>query len=252
MRAALPAIEARGLRKEFVIGMRRTSLKRLMLSRGKVERKRIQALRGLDLTINAGEAVGLIGRNGSGKTTLLALIGKIYRPTAGKLVVHGGVAPLLELGAGFHPELTGVENIFLNGVILGLTRKQVAERMDSIIDFAELREFIDGPIRTYSVGMQLRLGFAVATHTDAAIVLVDEVLAVGDEGFQEKCYARLELLRDQGRTLIVVSHEMPKIRRAAQRVIWLDQGQIRMNGPTDEVVDAYLDWSHQNADTETG
>ena len=244
MSEAPAAIEARGLRKEFTVGVRRTSLRRLLLSRGRVTRKVVEALRGMDLTVPRGEALGLIGRNGSGKTTLLGLIGRIYRPTAGELTVRGSVAPLLELGAGFHLELTGVENIFLNGVILGLTRRQVAERMEAIIEFAELREFIDAPLRTYSVGMKMRLGFAVATHTDADIILVDEVLAVGDEGFQEKCYARLEELRRAGRTLIVVSHEMPKIRRAAGRVIWLDRGRVHRDGPTEQIVDEYLAYSH--------
>jgi len=241
---APPVIEAHGLEKEFVIAARRTSLRRMLISRGKVTRQHVHALRGVDITIRQGEAVGLIGKNGSGKTTLLALVGRIYKPTAGELIVNGGVAPLLELGAGFHYDLTGVENVFLNGVILGLTREQVAERLEAIIAFSELREFMDAPLRSYSAGMQLRLGFAIATHTDASILLVDEVLAVGDEAFQEKCYRRLDGLRDEGRTLVVVSHEMPKIRRAAERVIWLHEGQVRMDGPTGEVVDAYLAWSH--------
>ena len=248
--AGTPIIEARGLHKEFLITLHRGSLKALILSGGKVTRQHVHALNGIDLAVNPGEAVALLGRNGSGKSTFLSLVGRIYLPTRGELSVRGRVAPLLELGAGFHPDLTGRENIELNGVILGLTRKQVAERAESIIDFAEVRRFIDAPLRTYSSGMQVRLGFAVAVHTDAEIFVVDEALAVGDEEFQEKCFARIGELKAQSRTILFVSHEMTDVLRVATRVVWLDQGRIRMDGDPQTVVDRYLAQSHHLLEAE--
>jgi ABC-type polysaccharide/polyol phosphate transport system ATPase subunit len=166
----------------------------------------------------------VIGQNGSGKSTLLGLIARVYRPTAGVLEVNGRVAPLLELGAGFHPDLTGLENIYFNGVILGLTRKQIAERLDAIVQFAELEGYIDAPIRTYSSGMLMRLGFAVAAHVDADILLVDEVLAVGDARFQQKCYDKIRQFQREGRTILFVSHDMEAITQVAARALWLGQG----------------------------
>lgn len=241
---APPIIEARGLHKSFTLTLHRGSLKALLLSRARTVRQEVHALRGIDLAVQRGESVALLGRNGSGKSTLLSLVGRIYRPSSGSLEVRGSVAPLLELGAGFHGELTGRENIELNGVILGLTRRQVREREDEIIEFAELREFIDAPLRTFSSGMHMRLAFAVAVHTDAEILLVDEVLAVGDEEFQEKCFARIDALRAAGRTLLFVSHEMSDVLRVADRVVWLDRGEVRMDGAPRGVVEAYLAAAH--------
>ena len=237
-------ISARGLQKEFRVRVNLGSLKSLVLSGGRIKTKTVHALAGIDLDIKAGEAVALLGRNGSGKSTLLSLIGRIYKPTAGDLQVNGRVAPLLELGAGFHVELTGRENIELNGVILGLTRKQVAEREDAIIDFAEIREFIDAPLRTYSSGMIMRLGFSVAVHTDAEIFLVDEALAVGDEEFQEKCFARIAEMKARGRTIVFVSHEMTDVTRVADRVIWLQKGLLRADGEPRALVEEYLREAH--------
>jgi ABC-type polysaccharide/polyol phosphate transport system ATPase subunit len=239
-----PVIEARGLHKEFEIILHRGTVKALLLSGFKLKRQRVHALRGIDLTVRRGETVALLGRNGSGKSTLLSLIGRIYLPTSGSMEVRGRVAPLLELGAGFHPDLSGRENIELNGVILGLSREQVAERADSIIDFAEIREFIDGPLRNYSSGMQTRLGFSVAVHTEADIFLVDEVLAVGDEEFQEKCFAEIDRIKARGGTILFVSHEMTDVLRVATRVVWLDQGRVRMDGDPATVVDRYLAEAH--------
>ncbi len=239
-----PIIEARGLHKEFRLTLHRGSLKALILSGGKVTREQVHALNGIDLVVQPGEAVALLGRNGSGKSTFLSLVGRIYLPTCGELAVRGRVAPLLELGAGFHPDLTGRENIELNGVILGLTRKQVAEREEAIIDFAEVRRFIDAPLRTYSSGMQMRLGFSVAVHTDAEIFVVDEALAVGDEEFQEKCFGKIGELKERGRTILFVSHEMTDVLRVATRAVWLDEGRIRMDGDPQTVVDRYLAHSH--------
>ncbi len=239
-----PIIEARSLTKDFSITLHRGSLKGLILSGGWVKRQQVHALQGLDLQIRPGEAVALLGRNGSGKSTFLSLVGRIYRPTTGTLDVRGRVAPLLELGAGFHHDLSGRENIELNGVILGLTRQQVAEREDTIIDFAEMREFIDAPLRTYSSGMQARLAFSIAVHTDSEIVLVDEVLAVGDEEFQEKCFARMDAFKREQRTILFVSHEMTDVLRVATRVVWLDHGRVKRDGDPAAVVEEYLAEMH--------
>lgn len=242
-----PVIEARELRKEFALTLNRGSLKAFVLSRGRMRKQIVTALKGLDLAVHRGEAVALVGRNGSGKSTFLSLVGRVFKPTSGVLEVRGRVAPLLELGAGFHPDLTGLENIEMNGVILGLTRRQVAERMEAIIDFAELREFIDAPLRTYSSGMYMRLAFSVAVHTDAEIMLVDEVLAVGDEEFQEKCFARMDQFKAEGRTLLFVSHEMSDVLRVATRAVWLADGRVRMDGEPAPIVEGYLKEAHHEA-----
>jgi ABC-type polysaccharide/polyol phosphate transport system ATPase subunit len=247
-----PIIEARGLEKEFHIRKHLGSLKALVLSGGKVTHQVVHALRGIDLKIYPGESVALLGRNGSGKSTFLSLVARIYRPTAGSLEVRGQVAPLLELGAGFHIDLTGRENAELNGVILGLTRREVAERMDAIIDFAELREFIDAPLRTYSSGMILRLGFATAIHTKAEILVVDEALAVGDEEFQEKCFHTIEQKKAQGHTILFVSHELTDVTRAATRCVWLEHGRIREDGDPHQIVERYLREAHHLPEVQTG
>lgn len=241
---SVPIVAARDLGKQFAVALMRGSLKSALFLRAKMQQQTVDALKSVDLEIGPGEAVGLIGRNGSGKSTLLGLMARIYLPSKGRLEVRARVAPLLELGAGFHGDLTGRENIELNAVILGLTRAQVAEREQSIIDFAELQTFIDAPLRTYSSGMHMRLAFSVAIHTDADLLLIDEVLAVGDERFQEKCFARLEQLKAEGRTLVFVSHEMPDVLRVATRVIWLDRGVIRRDGDPDSVVEEYLAEAH--------
>jgi ABC-type polysaccharide/polyol phosphate transport system ATPase subunit len=197
------------------------------------------ALIDVNFRICAGESVALLGRNGSGKSTLLSLIGRIYKRTSGEIRVTRPVAPLLELGAGFHHELTGKQNVYLNGVILGLTHRQVDERFDAIVRFAELEDSIDFPIRTYSSGMLMRLGFAIASHTDAEILLVDEILAPADEEFQEKCYRRIREFQQEGRTILFVSHDMDAVRRVAERALWLDAGHLRADGPREEVIEAY-------------
>lgn len=222
-----------------------SSLKGILLSLFRY-RRRIevhQALQDVDLTIWRGETVGLIGVNGSGKSTLLGVIARVIRPTAGRVQVKGRVAPLLQLGVGFHPDLTGLENVYFNGIILGLTRQQIAERLPSIVRFAELEEFIDTPVRAYSSGMVLRLGFAVAVHTDPEIILMDEVLAVGDEAFQHKCLRKIQEFQHQGRTILLVSHDMNQVRHVATRVVWLHQGRIMADGPTDDVVAQYLQFT---------
>lgn len=197
------------------------------------------ALNQVDLNIFKGEMVGLIGPNGAGKSTLLKLIARIMRPTKGRVLVRGKVAPLLEFGAGFHPDLTGRENVFLNGSLLGFTNAEMEEKFDRIIEFAELWEFIDVPVRNYSSGMAARLGFAVATDIEPDILILDEVLSVGDESFQRKSLSRMESFRRQGATIILVSHNMDTIIEMCQRAAWLDHGQVKMIGTSGEVVEAY-------------
>jgi len=201
--------------------------------------REVWALQDVTFEVRRGEVLGIIGRNGSGKSTLLKVIARVLRPTMGRVWVKGRVAPLLELGGGFHPELTGRENIFLNGTLLGYSRREIAERFDWIVDFAELWDFIDVPLRTYSTGMVARLGFAVATAWEPDILLMDEVLAVGDEGFQRKCRARLSEFRENGTTVLLVSHNSGLIKQMCERALWLDSGRIRAFGDAENIIDLY-------------
>ena len=210
------------------------------LVKGRLKYDELWALRGVSLSIKKGEYVGLIGRNGAGKTTLLKVIAGILRPSSGKVRVEGRVVPLMELGAGFDPELTGRENIYLNGAIMGLSRKEMEKRAERIIEFSELGDFIDMPVKNYSSGMFMRLAFSVAMDVDPDILLVDEVLAVGDQGFQQKCKQRLEELKKKGITMVFVSHSMEDVKRLCPRTVWLESGMVKMDGPTEEVVEAYL------------
>ena len=199
-----------------------------------------RALDGVSFQIAPGESVALIGRNGSGKSTLLSILSRIYLPTAGEARLHGRMISLLELGVGFDAELTGAQNVFFNGVILGLSEDEVAASYDAILDFAELdRATMDLPVRMYSSGMQLRLGFAIAVHLSADLLLVDEGLAVGDEGFQEKCFRKMEEFKTEGKTILMVTHELDHVERLAGRVLWLDKGVIRRDGPVAEVLAEY-------------
>lgn len=197
------------------------------------------AVSDLTLQVPHGQMLGLIGRNGSGKSTLLKIIAGVYRPTLGRVHVHGTLAPLIELGAGFHQELTGRENIMLNGLLMGCSREQMTAREQRIIDFAEIGEFIDTPIKQYSSGMQTRLAFAVATEVDPDILILDEILAVGDAAFQQKCFARIENFRRAGKTILIVSHNMNQITDYCDRVILLDRGKIVADGSAAEVVETY-------------
>ena len=198
------------------------------------------ALRGINLEIFRGEIFGIIGRNGAGKSTLLKVVSRVLAPTEGRIWIKGRVSPLLELGAGFHPELTGRENIFLNGTILGHTRDDIKSKMDDILSFAELNGFIDAPLRTYSSGMVARLGFAVATAWQPEILILDEVLAVGDENFRAKCQARMQNFRSDGTTILLVTHDLTAINALCVQAAWLDQGKVCAVGATDEIIKAYL------------
>ena len=211
----------------------------IVLEAVSVAREGRTVLDGVSLAL-AERRIGVVGLNGSGKSTLLGTMTGIYRPTRGDVVMNGRVSALLDLGAGFHPDLTGLENVYLNASILGLSRREIRGRLDDIIAFAELERFIDAPIRTYSNGMILRLGFAIATQIDPDILLVDEVIAVGDEAFQQKCYAKVREMQQAGKTIIFVSHDLQAVRNVANRVIWLDSGIIRMDNCVDAVLDEYL------------
>lgn len=235
------ALDIREVRKTFTLSHSgAASLKTALLWWKKANREKLDVLNGLTIQVKHGECVALVGRNGAGKSTLLSLISRIYKPTSGEIVVDGRIAPLLELGAGFHPDLTGLENILYNGMILGLSRKEVLERTPQIVAFAELETHIDTPVRTYSSGMQARLGFAIAAHVDADILIVDEVLAVGDYSFEKKCYDYIDEFRRKGGTILFVSHNPDSVRRVADRVIWLAQGQVKMDGSVETVLEAYL------------
>ena len=198
------------------------------------------ALKDINLEIKKGETVGIIGPNGAGKSTLLKLMAGVTKPTKGEITINGDIAPLIELGAGFHPELTGRENVTLNGVILGMSKQQVAEKFSEIVDFAELWEFIDQPIKHYSSGMYLRLAFSVAVHTKPDILLIDEILAVGDANFQAKCFAKMEEFKKEGVTIILVSHNLGQIQEFCNRAVYLDEHKIIMDNGVKEVCERYL------------
>jgi ABC-type polysaccharide/polyol phosphate transport system ATPase subunit len=197
------------------------------------------ALRDVSFEIRQGEVVGLIGRNGAGKTTLLKLLSRITRPTTGSAEIHGRIGSLLEVGTGFHPELTGRENIYLSGAILGMKKREINAKHDAIVEFAEVNRFLDTPLKFYSTGMQMRLAFAVAAHLEPEILLVDEVLAVGDIEFQKKCLGKMQDISSSGRTIVFVSHQTNQIRRLCERVFWIDGGHVRQEGRTGDVLGAY-------------
>lgn len=197
------------------------------------------ALSDVSFDVDRGEVVGIIGRNGAGKSTILKIISGLFKPTEGSVVTNGRVVPMLELGSGFDPELTGRENIFLNGAILGYTEKFLNEQYDNILEFSELQEFIDRPIKTYSSGMMMRLAFSVATIVKPEILIVDEILAVGDDAFQRKSHAKMMELMHGGATVLYVSHNLNQIRDLCNKVVWLDHGKVVMQGDTEKVCDAY-------------
>lgn len=205
----------------------------------KISHNDFWALHHVNLEIYKGEVFGLVGRNGAGKSTMLKLIARVLRPTIGRVMVAGHVVPLLELGAGFHPELTGRENIYLNGAMLGFNRQEMDRKFPEIVEFSELGEFIDAPIRTYSSGMWARLGFAIATDHQPDVLIVDEILGVGDEAFQRKCTARIEEFRQNGATILIVSHNSALIAATCQRAAWLDHGEVKGVGASEEILQIY-------------
>ena len=200
----------------------------------------LHVLKDINLDIKKGESVALIGTNGSGKSTLLKLMTKIIYPNKGKLTTYGKLTSLLELGAGFHDDFTGRENIYFNASIFGLTRKEIDEKIDEIIEFSELKDFIDNPVRTYSSGMYMRLAFSIAVNVQADILLIDEILAVGDAHFQKKCLDKMKELKEQGKTMVFVSHNTSQIKSFCDRALWIKKGEIVMDGTTDEVLEQYI------------
>ena len=208
------------------------TLKELFVLRGRTQPTDVWALRDVSVAVDPGEAVGLIGRNGSGKSTLLRLVAGIIKPTTGTIAVGGRIGSLLELGAGFHPDFSGRENVFLNGSMYGLRRAEIRERFDEIVAFAELEDAIDRPVRTYSSGMYMRLGFAIAAHLDADILLLDEVFAVGDEAFQRKCFGKIFEFKQRGGTIVFVSHDASQVERLCERAVLLHDGRLELDGPT--------------------
>ena len=215
------------------------ALKDLLVARGQVRGTDVWALRDVSFDVEPGSAVGLVSRNGSGKTTLLRLLSGIIKPTSGTVAVGGRVGSLLELGAGFHLDLTGRENVFLNGSIHGLKRARIREKLDEIVAFAGLEEFIDFPVRTYSSGMYMRLGFAIAAHAEADVLLLDEVFAVGDESFQRKCFGKIFEFKQEGGTIVFVSHDATAVERLCDRAVLLREGRVAFDGPTHEAIVEY-------------
>jgi ABC-type polysaccharide/polyol phosphate transport system ATPase subunit len=250
-----PAISVEGVSKTYrLYHERNQSLKAAVLRRARVKYESFAALDDVSLEIPAGETYGLIGENGSGKSTLLKCIARILRPDAGTITSEGKISALLELGAGFHPELSGRDNVYLNGAILGLSRKQLNARFDDIVGFAGLEHFIDTPVKNYSSGMYVRLGFSVAINVDPDILLVDEVLAVGDEEFQRRCAEKFADLKHSGKTVVIVSHALGSVRNLCDEVALLEHGKLIAVGPAGEVIDGYLEDVHVDrvADGEHG
>ena len=213
--------------------------KLLFAKRNKVVK--VHILKDIDLDIKKGETVALIGTNGSGKSTLLKLMTKIIYPTKGNIKVNGKLTSLLELGAGFHPDFTGRENIYFNAAIFGLTKQEIEKRLNTIIEFSELGEFIDSPVRTYSSGMYMRLAFSIAINVDAEILLIDEILAVGDQHFQEKCFKKLHELKESDKTIVIVSHNLEQVKDLCNRAVWIKDGKVQMDGKPNEVIKKYLE-----------
>jgi ABC-type polysaccharide/polyol phosphate transport system ATPase subunit len=226
-------------RKFHVYPRESRALKDMLVARGRTRGTDVWALRDVSFMVEPGHAVGLVGRNGSGKTTLLRLLSGIVKPTSGRVAVGGRIGSLLELGAGFHPDLTGRENVYLNGSIYGLRRAAIREKLDEIVAFAGLEDFIDLPVRTYSSGMYMRLGFSIASHIEADVLLLDEVFAVGDEAFQRKCFGKIFEFKQRGGTIVFVSHDASAVERLCDRAVLLSEGHVAFDGPTHEAVVAY-------------
>jgi len=240
-----PVVRAEGVSKRFrLYHERNQSLKATVMRRGRATFEDFWALRDVSFDVRPGTTFALVGQNGSGKSTMLKCLAKILRPDEGSVSVDGKVSALLELGAGFHPELSGRENVYLNGAILGLTKREIDRKFDDIVGFAGLDRFIDSPVKNYSSGMYVRLGFSVAINVDPDVLLIDEVLAVGDEEFQRKCLERVSDLRSAGKTIVVVTHSLTTVRSLCDEAIWIEEGEVREAGRADAVADAYLGTVH--------
>ena len=234
-------IEVKNVSKKFkLVYDKPSTLKERIVFWNKSKVSYHEALKDITLDVNKGETIALIGVNGSGKSTLLKLMTKIIYPTSGKIITKGKLTSLLELGAGFHPDFTGRENIYFNAAIFGLSAKEIDERIEDIINFSELGEFIEAPVRTYSSGMYMRLAFSIAINVNADILLIDEVLAVGDQHFQEKCFAKLQELKKQHKTIVIVSHSLDSIKDLCDRAIWISEGKVEADGKAKKVIDEYL------------
>jgi lipopolysaccharide transport system ATP-binding protein len=239
-------IQVTGVSKRYRIGAQRLPYRTLretlgdILSFGRTRSEKFFALTDVSFSVEQGESLAIIGKNGAGKTTLLKILSRITPPTSGRITLHGRVASLLEVGTGFHPELTGRENIYLNGSILGMTRREINTRMDAIVEFSGVEQFLSTPIKRFSSGMQLRLAFAVAAHLDPEILIIDEVLAVGDAEFQRKCLGKMEEVSRSGRTVLFVSHNMSAVTSLCRKALLLEQGRVKTAGAVDHVVQAYL------------
>lgn len=237
-----PVISIKDVYKNFNVYLdKANTLKEKLLFLSRNRREKREVLKGINLDIKKGEAVALIGTNGSGKSTLLKLMTKILYPNSGEIIVNGKLTSLLELGAGFHPDFSGRENIYFNASIFGLTKKEIDNKLDDIIDFSELKSFIDNPVRTYSSGMFMRLAFAVAINVNADILLVDEILSVGDEHFQNKCIEKMLDLKKQGKTMVFVTHSMQSAEKLCNRAVWLKDGKIQMDGNAKDVINSYVE-----------
>jgi ABC-2 type transport system ATP-binding protein len=234
------AVRFEGVAKSYRLGGT-NNIKELLVgvARHRPRARVVHAVRGLDLDVEEGESLALLGHNGSGKSTTLKMLAGTIAPSTGRIWARGRIAPLLELGAGFHPDLTGRENCFLNGAILGIGRRELLRRLDAIVGFAEIEDFLDTPVKFYSSGMTVRLGFAIAVNVDPRILLVDEVLAVGDEAFQAKCLARMQELKDEGRTIILVTHSLVQAQAFCDCALVLDHGDVTYHGPAGGAADAY-------------
>ncbi len=244
--ATEPAVELSGVSvryrvpNEVIVSFKEYAIRKLQ---GRIEHGELAALKNVSFTVAHGEWIGVIGPNGAGKSTMFRVIARVRRPSDGRVVVRGRVAPLLELGLGFHGELTGRENVILHGTLMGFSRRDMESRMDRVAEFAELEPFLDAPLRTYSTGMSARLAFAVATDVDPDILLVDEALSVGDERFKAKCHDRMAGFHDRGKTFLFVSHSLYDVKANCTRALWIAEGSIVMDGPAAEVCDAYHEWA---------
>ena len=234
------AIEIRNMYKDFkLVYDKPTTLKERICFWKTTKVQKRQVLKNINLDIKKGETVALIGTNGSGKSTLLKLMTKILYPNKGTLETHGKLTSLLELGAGFHPDFTGRENIYFNAAIFGLTRQEIDKRINEIIEFSELGDFIDNPVRTYSSGMYMRLAFSIAINVDAEILLIDEILAVGDQHFQDKCFAKLKEMKESEKTIVIVTHSLGQVKELCNKIVWLEKGNVKMFGDAKEIAEIY-------------